>query len=97
MCFFNRRVYLVRPEMTTMKVIADHINSDRNNNIKRQYRIIMVPRRVLKTHCIILCNTFKYCQFRGVYRQMDHLPQQWKIFCVKTFVLSVLSMGLSQI
>lgn len=59
MCFFNRRVYLVRPEMTIMKVIADHINSDRNNNIKRQYRIIMVPRRVLKTHCIILYTMFK--------------------------------------
>ena len=71
MCFFNRRVYLVRPEMTTMKVIADHINSDRNNNIKRQYRIIMVPRRVLKTHCIILLLYYILCLKYKIYNWLN--------------------------
>ncbi|XP_076076240.1 uncharacterized protein LOC143047159 isoform X2 [Mytilus galloprovincialis] len=42
----EQRVYLVRPQMTTMKVIADHVNSDRSSNIKREYRIIMVPRKL---------------------------------------------------
>ena len=43
----------------------------------------------------------KYClntANSGVYiDKSDHLPQQWKIFCVKTFMLSVLPMGLGQI
>lgn len=43
-----RRIYLVRPRMTTMKAIADHINSDRNINFKRKYSIIFVPRKVGK-------------------------------------------------
>ncbi|XP_076078771.1 vacuolar protein sorting-associated protein 33B-like [Mytilus galloprovincialis] len=42
----EQRVYLVWPQMTTMKVIADHVNSDRSSNIKREYRIIMVPRKL---------------------------------------------------
>lgn len=36
----------MRPRMTTMKAIADHINSDRNINFKRKYSIIFVPRKV---------------------------------------------------
>lgn len=35
----------MRPRMTTMKAIADHINSDRNINFKRKYSIIFVPRK----------------------------------------------------
>lgn len=41
----EQRIYLVRPRMTTMKAIADHINSDRNINFKRKYSIIFVPRK----------------------------------------------------
>lgn len=47
-----RRIYLVRPRMTTMKAIADHINSDRNINFIRKYSIIFVPRKVGKFNLI---------------------------------------------
>ncbi|XP_022334055.2 vacuolar protein sorting-associated protein 33B-like isoform X1 [Crassostrea virginica] len=42
----EQRVYLVRPRMTTMKAIADHINSDKNINFMRKYSIIFVPRKL---------------------------------------------------
>ncbi|XP_062574358.1 vacuolar protein sorting-associated protein 33B-like isoform X2 [Saccostrea cucullata] len=42
----EQRIYLVRPRMTTMKAIADHINSDLNINFKRKYNIIFVPRKL---------------------------------------------------
>ncbi|XP_056021791.1 vacuolar protein sorting-associated protein 33B-like isoform X1 [Ostrea edulis] len=42
----EQRIYLVRPRMTTMKSIADHINSDKNINFQRKYNIIFVPRKL---------------------------------------------------
>lgn len=42
----------MRPRMTTMKAIADHINSDRNINFIRKYSIIFVPRKVGKFNLI---------------------------------------------
>lgn len=56
-----RRIYLVRPRMTTMKAIADHINSDRNINFKRKYSIIFVPRKVGKFYFIWRKKEYCFC------------------------------------
>ncbi|XP_060062741.1 vacuolar protein sorting-associated protein 33B-like [Ylistrum balloti] len=42
----DQRIYLVRPRMRTMKVIADHISGEKNYGTSRKYKIIMVPRKL---------------------------------------------------
>lgn len=42
----EQRIYLVRPRMRTMKLIADHINGEKNHGASRKYKIIMVPRKL---------------------------------------------------
>ena len=36
----------MRPQMVSMKYIADQINAERNTGLKRRYKILMVPRKV---------------------------------------------------
>ncbi|XP_070542107.1 vacuolar protein sorting-associated protein 33B-like isoform X2 [Ptychodera flava] len=42
----QQRIYLVRPRMTTMKFIADHVNFDKQESRARKYKIIFVPRKL---------------------------------------------------
>nr|XP_006818336.1 PREDICTED: vacuolar protein sorting-associated protein 33B-like [Saccoglossus kowalevskii] len=49
----DQRIYLVRPRMTTMKLIADHINSDKHESRSRKYKIILVPRKLYVCEMIL--------------------------------------------
>ncbi|XP_077989380.1 vacuolar protein sorting-associated protein 33B-like [Glandiceps talaboti] len=49
----EQRFYLVRPRMTTMKYIADHINSDKMASKRRNYKIIFVPRKLYLCEMIL--------------------------------------------
>ncbi|CAH1796198.1 unnamed protein product [Owenia fusiformis] len=43
----GQRIYLVRPEMLTMKQVADHINADiAVDSVQKKYKILMVPRKL---------------------------------------------------
>ncbi|XP_069135773.1 vacuolar protein sorting-associated protein 33B-like [Argopecten irradians] len=42
----DQRIYLVRPRMRTMKLIADHISGEKNHGSDRKYKIIMVPKKL---------------------------------------------------
>ncbi|XP_071112864.1 vacuolar protein sorting-associated protein 33B-like [Haliotis cracherodii] len=42
----ERRIYIVRAKMVTMKAIADQINAERNRGDKRLYTIVLVPRKL---------------------------------------------------
>ena len=43
---YYRRIYLVRPKINIMKIIADQIATEQARQEKREYRIVMVPRKV---------------------------------------------------
>ena len=43
---FFRRIYLVKPRMTLMKILADQIILEKSRGEDRKYRIVMVPRKV---------------------------------------------------
>ncbi|WAQ99914.1 VP33B-like protein [Mya arenaria] len=47
----NRRMYLVRPKVNLIKIIADQISNEQLRGENRRYRIIMVPRK------LFLCET----------------------------------------
>ncbi|XP_060574678.1 vacuolar protein sorting-associated protein 33B-like [Ruditapes philippinarum] len=49
----DRRVYLVRPKINIMKIIADHISSEQSRGENRKYRIVMVPRRLFLCEMIL--------------------------------------------
>ncbi|ESO89653.1 hypothetical protein LOTGIDRAFT_234244 [Lottia gigantea] len=40
------RIYFVRPTISTMRLISNHINSERFDDTQRNYKIVMVPRRL---------------------------------------------------
>ena len=44
--FVFRRIYLVKPRMTLMKILADQILLEKSRGEDRKYRIVMVPRKV---------------------------------------------------
>nr|XP_011447876.2 vacuolar protein sorting-associated protein 33B isoform X4 [Crassostrea gigas]XP_034325604.1 vacuolar protein sorting-associated protein 33B isoform X3 [Crassostrea gigas] len=88
----EQRIYLVRPRMTTMKAIADHINSDRNINFKRKYSIIFVPRKlhtclsVLEYEGVMGCVTVSEFQLDFVPLDKDVLSLELPEF-LKSFYL----------
>ncbi|KAL4227335.1 Vacuolar protein sorting-associated protein 33B [Mactra antiquata] len=49
----DKRVYLVKPKINIMKIIADHISSEKSRGEKRQYRIVMVPRKLFLCEMIL--------------------------------------------
>jgi len=42
----HQRIYLVRPKVSTMKLIADQIKTERSKNEQRSYKIVFVPRKL---------------------------------------------------
>lgn len=42
----DKRVYIVRPVVRNMKIIATHVNSDKRAGKLRKYKLLMAPRRL---------------------------------------------------
>ncbi|XP_052277232.1 vacuolar protein sorting-associated protein 33B-like isoform X2 [Dreissena polymorpha] len=42
----DRRIYIVRPKVNIIKIIADQIANERAKNETRKYKIVMVPRKL---------------------------------------------------
>ncbi|XP_064608476.1 vacuolar protein sorting-associated protein 33B-like [Liolophura sinensis] len=42
----EQRLYLVRPQMTTMKYIANHVLCEREKHERRSYKILFVPKKM---------------------------------------------------
>ncbi|ELU18869.1 hypothetical protein CAPTEDRAFT_133058 [Capitella teleta] len=77
----DQRIFIIRPQMQSVKMIADQINADRSSNIKRAYRILMAPRKIHACDLIL--------EQEGVYGYVTTEEFQWDLIPLDKDILSL--------